>query len=120
MSSTLPPSVAPIPGSPTTIRAKAARFAATADAIHDAVAGLRTAIADTKQHESDALDQLAENARKVADRLASLQNRYDEASAALDSFANDLESAQREAQTLVSEHADAAHAEGSYERQIEY
>lgn len=58
--------------------------------------------------------------RKVADRLASLQNRYDEASAALDSFANDLESAQREAQTLVSEHADAAHAEGSYERQIEY
>ncbi|MBF9337133.1 hypothetical protein G3N30_13195 [Microbacterium lacticum] len=45
---------------------------------------------------------------------------YDEASAALDSFANDLESAQREAQTLVSEHADAAHAEGSYERQIEY
>ena len=69
MSSTLPPSVAPIPRSPTTSRAKAARFAATADAIHDAVAGLRTAIADTKQHESDALEQLTENARKVSDRL---------------------------------------------------
>lgn len=115
---TLPDQIAPIPGNPSTIRSKASRFAATADAIQEAVAGLRTAIADTKQHESDALDQLAENATKVADRLGSLQNRYDEASEALGSFARDLESAQREAQTLVSEHADAAQSEASYDRQI--
>lgn len=118
MTLALPTQVAPIPGSPATIRSKAARFAATADAIHEAVAGLRTAIADTRQHESDALDQLAENATKVADRLASLQGRYDDASEALASFAGDLESAQRDAQALVAEHADAAHSESSYDRQI--
>jgi len=117
---TLPTQIGPIPGSVTTIRSKAARFAATADAILEAVSGLRTAIADTRQHESDALDQLAENATKVADRLGSLQNRYDEASDALTSFATDLETAQRDAQNLVAEHADAAQAQSSYERQIAY
>ncbi|GAA3029894.1 putative T7SS-secreted protein [Microbacterium dextranolyticum] len=120
MTISLPDKVAPIPGDPGTIRSKAARFAATAAAITEAVGGLRTAIANTKQHESKALDALAENATKVADRLASLQNRYDEASRALDSFAGDLEHAQREAQTLVDEHGDAEQAAARYDRQIDH
>ncbi|MFT4214486.1 MAG: hypothetical protein QM622_06890 [Microbacterium sp.] len=120
MTISLPTHVAPIPGNPATIRSKAARFNATADAIREAVSGLRAAIADTKQHESDALDKLAENARKVSDRLNQLRGRYETASQALTSFATDLESAQREAQRLVDEHADALRSEGSYERQIAY
>lgn len=120
MSISLPEAVAPIPGNPTTIRSKSARFAATAEAIADAVSGLRTAIADTQRHESEALDQLAANATTVADRLGSLQNRYDEAATALDSFADDLETAQREANALVAEHADAAQSEDRYDRQIAY
>ena len=118
--SALPREIAPIPGDAATISSKATRFAAMAEAISDAVVGLRTAIADTRRHESEALDQLAENAAKVADRLHSLQQRYDEAAGALTTFADDLETAQAEAQTLVSAHADAVDAEARYARELDY
>lgn len=103
----LPTTIAPIPGDPTTIRARASRYAQTADAILDAVSGLRTAIAETRNHRSDALDELAENATGVSDKLATLENRYRVASDALGDFATDLESAQSQATPLVEEQSSA-------------
>jgi hypothetical protein len=103
----LPTTIGPIPGEPGTIRARATRFESTADAILDAVSGLRTAIAETRNHRSDALDVLAENAGSVADKLATLENRYRVASTALRDFAEDLASAQQQVQPLIAEQADA-------------
>lgn len=103
----LPTTIAPIPGDPTTIRTRASRYAQTADAILDSVSGLRTAIAETRNHRSDALDVLAENATAVADKLATLENRYRVASDALGDFATDLETAQAQAAPIVEEQSDA-------------
>lgn len=103
----LPPTIAPIPGDPATIRSRASRFERTADAILDAVSGLRTAIAETRNHRSDALDELAGNATNVADKLATLENRYRVASDALGDFATDLETAQAQAAPIVEEQSDA-------------
>lgn len=114
----LPDQIGPIPGNPGTISSRAGRFTATADAILEAVAGLRAAIADTSNHESKALDQLAGNAGETATRLESLEGRYREAGDALSSFATVLESAQREAETVVRAHAEAAEAEQRYDREI--
>lgn len=118
MSIDLPDHIAPIPGSPATVSSRATRFTATADAILEAVSGLRSAIADTSQHESKALDQLAENAGEVATRLESLEGRYRAAGSALNSFATELETAQREADSLVREHAEATAAADRYDREI--
>ncbi|MCR2785099.1 MULTISPECIES: putative T7SS-secreted protein [unclassified Microbacterium] len=120
MSIELPDRIAPIPGSPDTVSSRATRFTATADAILEAVSGLRAAIADTSQHESKALDQLAENAGQVATRLESLEGRYREAGSALSSFATDLQTAQTEAMTLVREHAEATASEDRYNREIDH
>lgn len=103
----LPTTIAPIPGDPATIRGHASRFERTADAILDAVSGLRTAIAETRNHRSDALDVLADNAGTVADKLGTLENRYRVASSALGTFATDLETAQAQAAPIVAEQSQA-------------
>jgi predicted nucleic acid-binding Zn-ribbon protein len=104
----LPETIAPIPGDPSVIRWRASQYAQTADAILEAVSGLRTAIAETRNHRSDALDVLAENAGTVAHKLATLENRYRVASESLTDFAGDLESAQQQASPLVAENQDAS------------
>lgn len=104
----LPETIGPIPGDPTAIRGRASQYAATADAILDAVSGLRTAIAETRNHDSEALDVLAENAGSVADKLATLENRYRVASESLTGFAGDLETAQRQVGPIIADSGEAA------------
>ena len=104
----LPETIAAIPGSPSAIRWRASQYARTADAIPDAVSGLRTAIAETRNHESEALDVLAENADTVADKLETLENRYRVASDALTGFAGDLETAQQQVAPIVTENSEAS------------
>lgn len=104
----LPETIAAIPGSPSAIRWRASQYARTADAILDAVSGLRTAIAETRNHESEALDVLAENADTVAGKLETLENRYRVASDALTGFAGDLETAQQQAAPIVTENSEAS------------
>lgn len=118
MSMQLPTDVAPIPGSPGTVRSKADRFARTAAAIVEAVSGLETAIAETRNHDSQALDELAENAHDVAERLSTLRERYQTAADALSGFATELESAQTQAQALIGESGQAQSSVDYLDRQI--
>jgi len=114
----LPQEIAPIPGDAGGIRRKADRFTRTADAILDAVETLRTSIAQTRNHTSEALDVLAENAGSVSDQLSSLEGRYRVAGSALGGFGDALETAQAEANAIVGQSAQTAPNLAYYDRQI--
>lgn len=115
----LPTAIGPIPGDPAGIRARANKFTRTADAILEAVRGLQTAIADTRNHSSEALDELAENAGDVSSHLDSLHNRYQVAGEALSGFATALETAQSQVGPLIQESSQSEASVHYYDRQID-
>lgn len=118
MSLELPHDIAPIPGDAAGIRGRASRFTRTADAILDAVEALRTSIAQTRDHSSEALDVLAENAASVSEQLSSLESRYRVAGTALTGFGDALETAQADARSLVDQSGQLAPNLTYYDRQI--
>ena len=140
MSLTIPSHLSLIPGDPAGIQHTADRFAATAKAINEAISELKGAILEAKCGDAESIDAVAEVAEESSARLLKLEDRYDNASTHLATFSIDLQSAQDQAASLVTQrdqwteylsglqnrqnaHADAAPqigSEGYIERLIEH
>jgi hypothetical protein len=84
----------PLDGDPAGIRRHANRYTRVAEKVAEAVVDLRSAIADSEAHESDAMDELARQASDVIPKLDKIQNRYEVAGSELATFADVLEGAQ--------------------------
>ncbi|AEG45551.1 hypothetical protein [Isoptericola variabilis] len=84
----------PLDGDPAGIRRHANRYTRVAEKVAQAVADLRSTIADAESHESDAMDELARQADDVIPKLSKIQNRYEVAGSELATFADVLEQAQ--------------------------
>jgi hypothetical protein len=108
--------IAPIPGDPAGIRAKASRFTRMAQAITDSIALLDAVAREAETQESEAVDALAGAVGNANERLNDLRQRYEVAGSQLTTFANVLEDAQRRAQDAVNARDTAA----ADERRLEY
>lgn len=84
----------PLEGDPAGIRRHANRYTRVAEKVAQAVADLRSTIADADSHESDAMDELARQADDVIPKLSKIQSRYEVAGSELATFADVLEEAQ--------------------------
>ncbi|MFF2631516.1 hypothetical protein ACFVR6_01395 [Microbacterium sp. NPDC058021] len=94
--------IAPIPGDPAGIRSKATKFTRMAEAITESIALLEAVVREAETQDSEAVDALAGAVGNTRERLRDLHDRYEVAGSQLTTFADVLETAQRQAQSAVT------------------
>src|SRR5690625_3977417 len=102
MTSTPVGDIADIPGDVSGIRYRANKFTRMAEAIQEARSMMSAVIRDAKEHDSDAVDALADAVGNSRERLADLKSRYETAGSQLTTFASVLETQQQAASEAVS------------------
>ncbi|MFE1285535.1 hypothetical protein [Streptomyces sp. NPDC058751] len=90
----------PVPGDVHDLKALARRFTATAKTISDTAAALRR-VGDQKSWDSKAGREFADKADETARTVSRAHGRYEEAGAALKEYCTDLETIQKEADSLL-------------------
>ncbi|CAM3797571.1 hypothetical protein [Isoptericola cucumis] len=91
----------PLEGNAEGISQHATRYSQLAGDVGRAVGDLKTAIADTESHESEAMTELAAQADEVVPRLAQIQGRYETAGTVLGTYAGVLAEAQGEVERAL-------------------
>lgn len=119
MTSTPANDIAPIPGNPSVIRARARTFTRMAEAIQEARAMMQAVIRDATEHDSEAVDALASSVGNARERLADLKSRYEVAGSELSTFADVLEEQQTYADEAVAARDSGVTHRNYYQRQYE-
>ncbi|NTV40603.1 MAG: hypothetical protein HGA51_11705 [Demequinaceae bacterium] len=99
----------PVPGDPDAITRDAARYAEIAESIDTATSRLDN-IASSSDMRADAVDAVRTKAEEIAKEVGKAHDRYETVASALSTYAQELRTAQAEADALLARAQTAQHA----------